>query len=388
MNKYNTKLGQLLDIIPRSEFRKLVKETESDKSCKGFNTWTQLVSMIFAQITNVTGLRSIEKALNSNAKSLYHLGISKQLARSTISYANNHRLPKVFEKLFYLLLGKVERKANKLLKNALYAIDATTISLNINDFSWAKFRTTKSGVKINTKYDINNSVPDFLFITNANEHENNTLSSMKLKEGDTVVFDKGYCNYKQFGDFCKQNIYFVTRLKNNAAYKVIKENKIEDKTILIDEIIEFTGEAVKKNCPSQLRRIRVLDEKTSEAITILTNIFDENAVYIGKLYRARWNIEIFFKTIKQNLRIKKFYGQSENAVKTQIWIALIVYILYLLLKQQCTKNGKIFTHFICELSVCLFERTDILDWFCGQSSSLNSSKIKSFHYNLQLNLSI
>ena len=176
-----------------------------------------------------------------------------------------------------------------------------------------------SGVKIHLKYDINNSLPEYLFITNANEHENNTLKKMNLSKDCTVTFDKGYCNYAVFGDFCCDKIFFVTRLKENAKYRVVEEHKTKNKLITLNQTIEFSGAQTGKKCPFPLRIIKSVDEKTGKKITILTNIFTLTAEYVAKMYRARWNIEIFFKTIKQNLRIKKFFGETENAVKTQIW---------------------------------------------------------------------
>lgn len=365
MNKYNTLLGQLLAFVPRSQFENLVKTTQADKHCKGFTAWQQFVTMSYAQLASPNGLRSLENSLNSNHTSLYHLGIHKDLKRSTISYANNNRNCELFEKLFYSILESLSPCERKKFRKDFYAVDATEISLNMHDFPWAEFRSTMSGVKINMKYDINSGVPNYLFITNAREHENNTLKDMKLKKGDTVAFDKGYCNYRVFGDFCRDNILFVTRLKENARYEVIENRETKSRLITLDRTIQFTGAQTGRKCPFPLRIIKSIDEKTGNEITILTNIFNRSAEYVAKLYRARWNIEIFFKTIKQNLRIKKFYGETENAVKTQIWIALIIYLLYMKLRQMSKKAGKNFTHFICEISVCLFQRKDLFEWFAG-----------------------
>lgn len=365
MNKHNTLLGQLLSFVSRPRFENLVKITQADKHCKGFTAWQQFVTMSYAQLANPNGLRSLENSLNSNHTSLYHLGIHKNLKRSTISYANNNRSCELFEKLFYCILETLNPCERNKFRKDFYAVDATEISLNMHDFSWAEFRSTKSGVKVNMKYDINNSVPSYLFITNAKEHENNTLKDMKLKKGDTVAFDKGYCNYQVFGDFCREKILFVTRLKENALYEVIEDRETGSKLITLDQTIRFTGAQTGKRCPFPLRIIKSTDEKTGNEITILTNIFDRSAAYVARLYRARWNIEIFFKTIKQNLRIKKFYGETENAVKTQIWIALIIYLLYLKLRQMSKNAVKNFTHFICEVSVCIFQRKDLFEWFAG-----------------------
>ena len=376
MNKYNTLLGQLLAFVSRSQFENLVKNTGADKHCKGFTAWQQFVTMSYAQLASPNGLRSLENSLNSNRTSLYHLGIHKELKRSTISYANNNRSCVLFERLFYRILGTLSPCERRKFRKDFYAVDATEISLNMHDFPWAEFRSTMSGVKINMKYDINNSAPAYLFITNAKNHENNTLKDMKLKSGDTVAFDKGYCNYQVFGDFCRDKILFVTRLKENALYEVLENREATSKLITLDQTIRFTGAMTGKKCPFPLRIIKAVDEKTGSEITILTNIFNRSAEYVSKLYRARWNIEIFFKTIKQNLRIKKFYGETENAVKTQIWIALIMYLLYLKLRQMSKNSAKNFTHFICELSVCLFQRKDLFEWFAG----IPPAKPQSFNY--------
>ena len=365
MSNHNTKLGQLLSLIERPQFERCVKATHANKYCKGFSAWQQFVTMTYAQIVNPHGLRSLEHSLNSNPTCLYHLGISKEVKRSTISYANNTRSPEVFEKLFYSLSSTLNRNERKKFRKKFYGIDATELSLNLHDFPWATFRSTMSGVKIHLKYDINNSLPEYLFITNANEHENNTLKKMNLSKGCTVAFDKGYCNYAVFGDFCRDKIFFVTRLKENAKYRVVEEHKTKNKLITLDQTIEFSGAQTGKKCPFPLRIIESVDEKTGKKITILTNIFTLTAEYVAKMYRARWNIEIFFKTIKQNLRIKKFFGETENAVKTQIWIALIVYLLFMKLRQLCTRPGKNFTDFISELKVCIFERKDLFEWFVG-----------------------
>lgn len=177
---------------------------------------------------NPKGLRSLADSLNSNRTSLYQLGISKDVKRSTISYANSTRNPEVFERLFYKILGTLDRGGRKKFRKDFFAVDATEISLSMNAFPWAEFRSTKSGVKINMKYDINNSVPDYLFMTNAKEHENNTLDKMRLKRGYTVAIDKGYCNYERFGSCCDQGILFVTRLKDNARYEVVESRGRDD----------------------------------------------------------------------------------------------------------------------------------------------------------------
>ena len=367
MNKCNTLFRQLLSLVKRPEFDKLCIAMNSDKFRKDFSSWKQFAVMAFAQITGQNGLRSIENALNSQMASFYHLGLSSAVKRSTISYANKIHSPDFFEALYYQLFSGLDRGARKVTEKKLYAVDATTIGLCMNDFPWAKFRSTKSGVKIHVKYDVGESVPEYLFVTNAEEHENNTLGKMKLKKDFIVTFDRGYNNYAQFSEFCNDRVYFVTRLKDNADYKVIKRRKTYTKKITSDHIIQFTGHVAKNKCSNELRRIRAVDSETGSVIVLLTNMRSCTAENISEIYRKRWKIELFFKAIKQNLKIKGFYGTSENAVKTQIWIAMIVYLLFMMLKKATGCSTKCFTHFISEISVSLFQHIDLHIWFAGSS---------------------
>ena len=271
MNKYNTKLGQLLSLLERPRFEKCVKATGADKHCKGFSAWQQFVTMAYAQIANPHGLRSLENSLNANKTCLYHLGVKKDVKRATISYANNARKPEVFEKLFYSLSSALDRNGRKKFRKDFYGIDATELSLNLHNFPWATFRSTKSGVKIHLTYDINNRLPKYLFITNANEHENNTLKKMNIAKGCTVTFDKGYCNYAVFGDFCRDKIFFVTRLKENAQYRVIEEHESRNKHITLDRTIEFTGMQTGRKCPFPLRVIKSVDMEAKTLQTLCRN---------------------------------------------------------------------------------------------------------------------
>lgn len=224
---------------------------------------------------NPKGLRILADSHNSNRTSLYHLGISKDVKRSTISYENSTRNPEVLERLFYKILGTLDWGGRKKFRKDFFAVDATEVSLSMNDFPWTEFRSTKSGVKINMRYD-------------------------------TVAIDKGYCNYERFGSCCDQGILFVTRLKDNARYEVVESRRIKSPLVPEDGSIVFTGSQTRKKCPHELRRVKSIDEKTGKSIVILTNDFSVSAEYIAKMYRARCNIEIFFKTLKQSLEIEKF----------------------------------------------------------------------------------
>lgn len=368
MNKTNTILGQLLEGIKRPEFEKLVKQHKTDKYCKGFTTWTHFTSMLFAQLSGQSGLRSISGSLNQQKSSLYHLGIHKEIRRSTLSYANNNRSAAFFEDLFFTLLDHCSISDQKTFpfKNRLFAIDATTISLCLTLFNWAQFRQKKAGIKLHTQFDIKKQIPTFVQISTAKKHENATLKEMHLQSGDIAVFDKGYVNYEQFAQFSKQGIFFVTRLKDNALYRVVeKRHTSPNGRIISDQIIRFTGLQTAKRCPQPLRRVISIDEKTGESITILSNLLDIDAQVLSDIYRQRWQIELFFKAIKQNLSVKRFYGTSENAVRIQIWIALIVFLLFSILKNESAQFQNSFTRFISQVSVVLFQRRDLRLWLSG-----------------------
>lgn len=373
MNKYNTILGQLLEGVNRPRFQALVKKYEADRYYKKITAWNQFVTMIFAVMSNQSGLRSTVNALNREKSSFYHLNLNIDcIKKSTLAYANENRPCEFWEEVFYMVCERAEKvipEENFSFKNPLYAIDGSTLDLNIDDFEWAEFRTTKSGVKMLVKYDLRRNIPTQCDIKNAKEHENQTLTEMKLYKGDIGVFDRGYFNFETFEKFCKEGILFVTRLKDNTKHETMEEIEVpkrkEFKNILSDEKIKFTSKVGKEKCPSKLRKIVSVDEKTGKKITLLTNIFDMDSSEIAAIYRRRWRIELFFKSIKQNVKIKKFFGQSENAVKTQIWIAMIVYLLFAILTatmKGLSPESRCFTRFLCEIQFSLFRRISILDW--------------------------
>ena len=366
MNNINTLLGQMLDFIPRSQFQKLVKQHETEKGAKGFSSWAHFTTMLFAQLSGQTGLRSIEDGINQQRSSLYHLGISTEVKRSTIAYANEHRDAAFFESLFYAVLATVpvdDQEHGFRFKNPLYSIDATTIDLCFNLFPWADFRETKAGIKLSIKLDHRGKIPRFAVISNAREHESKALPNIPLSTGDIVAFDRGYNNYGYFAELCGRKIYFVTRMKSNATYTVIQKNCSNNNCrIISDEIIELNGFYALKECPYYLRRIVSFDPDTERTIEILTNHLKWSATTIAGIYKDRWQIELFFKAVKQNLKVKRFYGTSRNAVYTQIWIALISYLLFCILKFM-TKSSRTFTCFISVFPTVAFQRRSLYEWF-------------------------
>ena len=362
--------AQLLVLADRLGFGKICSETNADKRYRHFTARTQLYAMMIAQLTEQKGLRTIEETIASD-NDLYHAGVSTHITRTNLAHANEKRPCEVFRKFYFHLLahykflcGRGSRKVEKNLK----LIDATTISLNMNDFSWAKFRSTKGGIKINTRFDYDLDCADYLFITNADRHENSTLGQMRLTENDIAVFDRGYFNKRQFLELTESSISFVTRNKSNIGYEVIssgsKEKSDDSFTIRRDEIIRMRiGRSEKNPLYVTLRQVVSRDNETGKEIALLTDMFDADPLEIAAMYKKRWEVELYFKMIKQNLHVKRFYGQSENAVKTQIWIALIVHLLFLILKAGTGQDNRTFSSFCSEISVVLFKHRNLEKWF-------------------------
>lgn len=364
MRKNSTIMAQMLQIISRYDFKKAVDTYKADKFSKGFTCWHQFSSLLFGQLSSLDSLRSITNNLAVRQNSLYHLGL-KPVKRSTLSYANNNRNYQVYRDLFFTILSKVQGKAPRhsfRLPNKIYSIDSTTIDLCLSVYDWAHFRKTKGGIKLHTKLDHDGYLPEIIHVSNARDNDQKHAHRFTFQEGDIVLFDRGFENYDQYAKYCEEKIYFVTRLQTNTNYKVVDRNDVsEHKYITSDQVIRFTGFYSKKKCPFNLRRVRSIDPDTGKAIVILTNIFHLPADTIAALYKERWQIEIFFKTIKQNLKIKSFLGTSRNAVLTQIWIAMIAYLLLAYLKFLSTYDWTIHKLYRV-LSRILFMKKDLWIW--------------------------
>ena len=375
MKNKNSIFGQMLQLISRYEFEKAVKMYNTDKYCKGFTSWDHFVSLAFAQLSKQDGLRGVETGMASQVHRLYHLG-TKPCKRSTLSYANNNRLHEVFKNVFEYKLENTLKKApgHKFrFKNNLYSFDATTIDLCLSLYNWAKFRKTKGGIKLHVQLNHNGYIPQFVNVTHAKHHEVNELRRLNLKAGDIIVYDRGCIDFKLFVSHCIKRIYFVTRLKSNAKYKVVERKDVSKyKNISSDQTIEFTDYYSKKKCPLRLRRIRCKDPETGKYIVLLTNQFEWSPNTVSKVYKDRWQIEIFFKNIKQNLKIKSFLGTSKNAIMCQIWVALIVYLLLSYMKFVSKYNWTI-SKLMNVLPVILFTRIDLWIWL---NEPFGSQKIK------------
>jgi len=285
--------------------------------------------------------------------------------RSTLAYANQNRSYEIYQDLFYHVLSKLHgtKKKHKFrFKNPLYSIDASTIDLCLKLFPWANFRKNKAGIKLHVKLDHSGYIPSFISVTDAKTHENNAIKEMPFEKGDILVFDKGYSDYKQYSNYCRKGIYFVTRIKRNASYEVVRTNDVEKyENINFDKIIKLTGFYSEKKCPEKLRIIKSYDPETKKTIVLLTNNMAWSPRTIAKIYKDRWQIEVFFKTIKQNLKIKSFFGTSRNAVLTQVWISMIAFLLLKFLADTSTQSWSV-TYLMAVIPILLFMKKDIWIW--------------------------
>jgi len=366
MNKYSSIFSQLLSLFPRLEFEQLVRQTGTEYAAKGFSSWGHYVAMLFCQLGQAHSLREISNGLASCFGKLKHLGISRGPKRSTLAYANEHRSWELFQRVFYGLLsrcrGEFLGKTKFRFKNKLLSFDATVIELCASLFDWAKFRRTKGAVKLHLLLDHEGYLPQYAHITEGKVHEVNILKKLRFSPGAIVVFDRGLVDYQLFGEWTEEGVYFVTRLKDNATYRVVKRLPVpENRNILKDEIIRLTGIKARKHCSCRLRRIEVLDKEKGETIVLLTNHLEFGATTISATYKDRWQIEIFFKILKQNLRVKTFVGTTANALKIQIWTALIAILLLKYLKTRSRYNWSL-SNLMALLRLNLFAYRDLWEW--------------------------
>lgn len=324
--------SQLIALFPRNRFYRLVIEHKAERYSKGYNSWDHFVAMLFCQLAQAKSLREICGGLACCMGKLRHLGMKDAPKKSTLSYANANRPWKMFQDLFYETLDFCKKatpgKHKFRFKNKLLTLDSTTISLCLSLFPWAKFRRTKGAVKLHLLLDHDGYLPTYAYISEGKRHDVTIARKVSLAPGSIVVLDRGYNDYKLFAHWTENQIYFVTRLKDNADFIVIAEQDVpQNRNILTDQFILFAGYQAQRNCPHVLRRIVVWDKENEKEIVLLTNHFDFGATTISAIYKDRWQIELFFKALKQNLKVKTFVGTSENALYIQIWTALIAMLL-------------------------------------------------------------
>ena len=365
MNQFSSMFGQILQIFPKREFYSAVKETRAEKGAKGFTCWGQFVAMLFCQLGQAHSLREICGGLASCLGKLKHLGIETAPSRSTLSYANEKRPWQLYQKVFYQLLEKCQAVAPKKkfrFKNKLFSLDASVIELCLSLFDWATFRQTKGAVKLHLLLDHEGYLPVFAHITEGSVHELNVAKDLSFPKGSIVAIDRGYADYLLFARWTQEGVYFVTRQKGNADYTVVEGRAVpENRNILQDDLIKFNGYYAQKRYPLPLRRIELWDEEKRERVVFLTNHLTFGATTIAAIYKDRWQIEIFFKTIKQNLKIKTFVGTSRNALMIQIWTALVAILLLKYLKFRSNFVWSI-SNLVAMLRYNLFTYRDLWVW--------------------------
>jgi hypothetical protein len=361
--------NQLLQHFPRTEFATLVKGHEAERHAKGFTCWTQFVAMTFCQLAHADSLREISNGLACSEGKLVHLGIAKAPNKSTLSYANEHRPASLFEDLFYTTAERFRqqqglgiRKAKFRFKNKLLSLDSTTLSLCLSLFPWAEFRRAKGGVKAHVLLDHDDYLPRYVLITEARCSDVRVAQSLDLNPGSIVAMDRGYNDYSLFARWTDRQIGFVTRLKENAVYEVVnRATGPLPANILADQLIRFTGDRATQDCPHTLRRVVVWDKRQEREIVLLTNLLYLSAATIAAIYKDRWEIELFFKALKQNLKVKSFVGTSENALRIQIWTALIA-ILLLKWLHHLSKAKWSLSNLASMLRLNLFTYRDLRKW--------------------------
>ncbi len=366
MNKYNSIFGQILSFFPRWQFESFVHETRSSKRIKGFNCWDQFVSMLFCQLAQAHTLREICGGLATSLGKMVHLGMKKAPSRSTLAYANEHRPWQLYEKLFYHILGichsQFGGRHKFRFKNKLLSFDSSIIALCLSMFDWAKFRRTKGAIKLHLLLDHAGYLPQFVHVTPGKVHEVNILKKIALDPGTIIVIDRGLVDYALWSFWTQQGVYFVTRLKENADYHIVQKNPIpENSNILKDQLIHLQGFYSKKKCPLALRMIVFKDTETKERFTFITNNMKLAASTIAAIYKDRWQIELFFKALKQNLRIKTFVGTSFNAVMIQIWTALIAILILKYLKAKSKIQWSL-SNLVAMLRMNLLTYKDLWEW--------------------------
>lgn len=365
MNKFSNIFGQMLQIFSKGEFYRAGKETGSEKGAKGFTCWQQFVGMLFCQLGQAQSLREICGGLASCLGKVRHLGIDRSPKRSTLSYANEHRPWQLYQAVFYQLLGKCQQQGAKKkfrFRNKLYSLDATLIELCVSIFDWAKYRTTKGAVKLHLLLDHDGYLPVFAHVTEGRVHEVNIAKALQFPAGSIVVMDRGYVDYEMFSLWTSEGVSFVTRLKDNADFSVVEERPLpERRNILRDQIIRLEGFYSKQKYPDLLMRIEVWDADNEQVIVLLTNHLSFGSTTIAAIYKDRWQIEIFFKMLKQNLKIKTFVGTSPNALLIQIWTALIAILILKYLKFRSTFGWSL-SNLMAMLRYNLFAYRDLWEW--------------------------
>ena len=370
MNLGKTLFAQLMDFLPWKTFHRIVDRHNGDRYVKSMTCAEQFRVMAFAQLTYRESLRDIEVCLSAQSAKLYHMGLRQEIKRSTLADANearDWRIHAAFAEHLIALARKlyVDDSIGFELANTAYALDSTTIDLCLSVFPWAPFRTTKAAVKMHTLLDLRGNIPTFIHISDGKLHDVNVLDVLVPEAGAIYVMDRGYVDFERLHAMHQASAFFVTRAKSNTRLRRVYSAQVDrDTGIICDQTVALVGYYSRRDYPVHLRRIRFKDPESGKTLVFLTNNFALPAQTICALYKARWQVELFFKWIKQHLRIKKFYGTSENAVKSQIWIAVSVYVLVAIVKKRLNLDASLYT-LLQIFSLTLFEKMPIQQAFAG-----------------------
>lgn len=386
MNTGQIVFSQITDHLPLHQFHQCVQKYQGHYKVQKFSCLDQFLSMAFAQLTYRESLRDIEACLNAQKNKLYHMGIRTDVSKSTLAYANETRDWRIYADFAQILIGIARPLYAKDdfgldLKETVYAFDSSTIDLCLALFPWARFRKRKGAVKLHTLLDLRGSIPTFISITDGKVHDVNVLDELILEIGSFYIMDRGYLDFERLYRITQAPAFFVTRAKSNTSCRRIEAREVDMTTGLIcDQTILLKNFYASRDYPDKLRRVKYYDAETQKTLTFLTNNFSLPALTIAQLYKCRWRVELFFRWIKQHLRIKNFYGTSENAVKTQIWIAVSIYVLVAILKKKLHLEESLYK-ILQVLSVTIFEKMPIQQVFAGDDEYM--SKIEACN---QLNL--
>lgn len=369
MNQGKYIFSQVMELISYKQFQTIVNRHQGDYKVKNFSCWKQLLCMSFGQLTHRESISDTILCLKANAGKMYHLGIGEVVAKSTLTKANENRSYHIYEELAMLLIKEAKQlyinndELEVQLKGNVFAVDSTTIDLCLSTFYWATFRTTKGGIKLHTQIDLKTSIPEFILFSTASVHDINVLDVITFETNSFYIMDRGYLDYKRLYKIHLSGAFFVTRAKDNMSYRRLYSHpKDKSNGVLYDQTIMLNNHYASKDYPERMRRIKFKDEETGKVLIFLTNNFHLKATEIAQLYKHRWKIELFFKWIKQHLKIKSFWGQSENAVKTQVWIAISIYVLVAIAKKKFMLKQSLY-EILQIISISIFEKMPINQLF-------------------------
>lgn len=369
MNQGKYVFSQIISLISHKQFQTLVNRHKGEYKVKDFSCWKQFLCMAFGQLTHRESLSDTMLCLKANADKMYHLGIGDVVAKSTLSVANENRPYLIYYDLAMLLIKQAKQlyvgdsSLEVALENNVFAIDATTIDLCLSTFHWATFRSTKAGIKLHTQLDLKTAIPEFIHFSTASVHDVNALDFISFEANSFYVMDRGYVDYERLYMVHQSDAFYITRAKDNMNCRRVKSNPADKiNGVLCDQLVLLNNYYTAKDYPEKIRRVKFYDAESGKTLIFLTNNFYLKATEIAQLYKHRWKIELFFKWIKQHLKIKSFWGQSENAVKTQVWIAVSIYVLVAIAKKKFMLKQSLY-EILQILSISIFERMPINQLF-------------------------